>query len=165
MKFTDLIPMDEPADSLSVIYGVVMFAANFCKHFNLNFELLKLTFEDLPDGVCGEFYVTTDSMPHLAVDPSKHANTWALISTMEHELRHYWQWTYLPEQWQWWADYDIDHGGAFYSTIHNPIEYDARRYSGQNIGEKRDRHVTVTQLLAECVRERQYIMRAEKEVM
>lgn len=165
MKFSDLIPIDEPADSVAVIYGVVMFAANFCKHFNLDFELLKLDFEELPVDLCGEFFVTEAGVPYLIVDPSKHPNAWALVSTMEHELRHYWQWTYLPEQWQWWADFDVDHNGAFYSTVHNPIEYDARRYSGQNHGEKRDRHITVTQLRAECARERQYVMSAEKEVM
>lgn len=165
MKFSDLIPMDEPADSLSVIYGVVMFAANFCKHYDLDYDLLKLTFEELPDGICGEFFVTEVDTPCLIVDPSKHANALALVSTMEHELRHFWQWTYLPDQWSWWADFDVNYGGAFYSTVHNPIEYDARRYSNQNPGEKRDRHITVAQLLAECARERQYVMSAEKEVM
>lgn len=165
MKFSDLIPMDEPADSLSVIYGAVMFAVDFCKHFGLNYDLLRLTFEDLPADLYGEFFVTGANIPCLIIDPTKHRDGHAIVSTMEHELRHYWQWTYLPEQWQWWADYDVDHNGAFYSTVHNPIEYDARRYSGQNHGEKRDRHITVTQLRAECARERQYVMSAEKEVM
>lgn len=108
----------------------------FCIKYKLS-HVPKLIIEDMDTCIDGQYDHNTCKIylnKHNVSLDSIMGKT-AVCLTILHELRHYWQYHNLKEEYMWW----INHKGI-YSKLYNvcPIEIDANRFS-RSIGEDDDK--------------------------
>lgn len=129
MKVTvkDFVPKSKELNTDEVILGTTIFVSWMCNKLGLNSNPEIIVYGDYEEGHCAEFRVTVDDFnnTNMAIYIYRAGNAYEMLGYLMHELRHYWQFVNLPDEFMYWSKLDL-------AATDNPLEIDAYEFCGQD---------------------------------
>lgn len=125
--YGDFVPLSDDFSSDEVMLGTIMFVCWACNKLGLNTNPeIHISGALKGRGNPADFRVDENGHPSINVYFAQ--NSWEVLYYLTHELRHYWQYINLPDEFMYWGD-----PVRTFDTVNNPLEVDAWNFCGMDV--------------------------------